>query len=242
MKQYTLIVSLIFGMLFFTNNVFGQKTTSTDSFIELFKPDTLPTCIEYSYEEQVYFGAVFYTDSVLVEQEDEEPYWELQDIYEEATYERDTTLLLDKAFVKKSLLPHVAALYYLGEKGDTLYSDSIGEYLESGFYPIALLITSKKYYGVVYERSFFSSGIESSEKYLCTFSKKGDFISRILIASFVYSGTGMSSSGARVPWFPQETGCIDKKIHIVFYSELDEKKIFAIKKDGRIVEIKSPTE
>ena len=221
------------------NLAMGQDPAIPAEFLGKFASAVLPDSIGYSYNDMVYFGAIYHTDTVA-EQDGDSTYIELVDVYEKSeNYHNDQSLLIDKEFVKQYLLPDAKYIYYINERGDTTYSEPIDDYLNSEFYAMNLLITTKNYYGVTYERLFSSGDIPSSEKYFCTFSKTGRFISRIEIASFVFSGTGFSDSGARFPWFKEVTGCISKDMTIDVTHVDDSTGVkYKVRSDGTIQEIK----
>ncbi|MBK9482685.1 MAG: hypothetical protein IPO02_12065 [Bacteroidetes bacterium] len=221
-------INLTIILLYLTFVSYGQSATTI---IEQFKPDSLPMCLSYSHDEQVYFGAIYHTDTIE---------GEAQDVFEKNdSYQKDSSLLLTKEFVKQHLLPNSKFICTLDDKNkDTLVKEPIDDYLNSDFYAISSLLTTKSFYVVLYERVFAISGIPSSEKYICTFTKNGIFISRNLIASFVFSGTGLSISGARVPWFPDENGCIYEDLSIKSTSPVHGEKKHKIQTDGKIVETK----
>lgn len=54
----------------------------TRSFLKNFKSATLPICVEYSHDEQVYFGAIYRTDTTVIHENDT-TYTEIEEIYEE---------------------------------------------------------------------------------------------------------------------------------------------------------------
>ncbi|MBL0049127.1 MAG: hypothetical protein IPP32_13665 [Bacteroidetes bacterium] len=207
---------------------YGQSLTD---FLKVIQQDSLPICVPYSHEEQVYFGAIYRTDTIE---------GEAQDVFEKNdNYQKDSALLLTKEFVKQHLLPNTKFIFALNSKHiDSLDKEPIGDYLNSDFYAISSLISTKSFYLVLYERVFAKGGISSSEKFVCTFTKNGNFISRTLIASFVFGGTGFSVSGARVPWFADESGCINKDMSIKFTSQTRGVKKYKIQADGKIVETK----
>ncbi len=203
-------------------------------FIEEYPQDTfpcgIPFCVSYSHEEQVDFGAIYHTDTIE---------GELQDIFESnELFERDSMRLLPKDFVKLHLLPLTKLLDSTDSKNkDSTPGESLDEYLKADFYARQLVVKTTMYYGVIYER-IFAEGLRSSEKFLSTFDISGNFISRIKIASFIFNGTGFSSSGQRVPWFPLEYGCIQKDLKIKFISQEHGNKNYKIEANGEIIEIK----
>lgn len=203
-------------------------------FIEEYPQDTfpcgIPFCVNYSHEEQVDFGAIYRTDTIE---------GELQDIYElNESFERDSMRILPKDFVKLHLLPATKFIYSINSKNkDTTLSESLDEYLKADFYAWQLVVKTTMYYGVIYER-IFAEGLRSSEKFLSTFDISGNFISRIKIATFIFNGTGYSSSSQRVPWFPLEHGCIQKDLKVKFISQEHGEKNYKIEANGEIVELK----
>lgn len=219
-------ISLVSITLLVSFVSFGQ--TQID-FLKTFKPDSLPSCVTYSYDEQVYFGAIYHTDTIE---------GEAQDVFEKSeSYQKDSSLLLTKEVVKHYLLPRSQFIYTIdGKSKDTLFKVPIDEYLNADFYAISLLHTTSSFYMVLYERVFAQGGIPSSEKFICSFTRDGKFISRALIASFVYRGTGYSASGARVPWFSDESACITNNMTIKFASRIHGEKKYKIQTDGKIVE------
>lgn len=208
---------------------FVTYAQSQIDFLKTFKPDSLPICVSYTYDEQVYFGAIYHTDTIE---------GEAQDVFEKnESYQKDSSLLLTKEVVKHYLLPKTQFIYTIDDKSkDTLFKVPIDEYLNADFYAISLLLTTSSFYMVLYERVFAQGGIPSSEKFICVFTKEGKFISRTLIASFVFSGTGYSVSGARVPWFSDESACINKNMIIKFTSRIHGEKKYKIQTNGKIVE------
>ena len=230
----------LFVLSVVTTFVSAQKTTGLKDFTEKFSPDTLPNCIDYSYDEKVHFGAIYHTDTVMVKDNDT-TYLKLEDVFEtNEDYKNDTALRLEKKLVKEYLVPDAKFIDHKDDaNSDTLYSEPTNDYLSSEFYAISLLVETKKFYGVTYERLFSSGDLPSSEKYFCTYSKTGRFISRILIASFVFSGTGFNDSGARVPWFPEVTGCINKDLTIkVTHTDNGNMVRYMVQDDGIIRKLK----
>jgi hypothetical protein len=193
-------------------------------------PIGVPICVSYSNEEKIDFGSVYHT---------RETDGELTDVFEtNENFERDKSRLLLPSFVKQHLLPDTKFIYNIDEKSkDTLLKLPIEEYLNSDFYALQLILHTYMYYAVIYER-IFDAGLKSSQKYLCTFTPTGKFISRIRIASFIYSGTAISNSGARVPWFLIEEGCINSDLSVNRKSESTGETKFKIQPGGYIIEVK----
>ncbi len=217
--KLTLILSLIF---------LAVRGQTTSPFLKQFKQTSLPVCIKYTHEEQIYFGAIYHTDTID---------GELQDVFEKNdNYQKDSLLLLSKEFVKMHLLPNTKYIYRIDDnKKDTLGSELIDDYLNSDFYAISSIPTVNTFHIVIYERIFSISDIRSSEKFICTITKSGKFIYRNLIASFTFSGTSITNSGGRVPWFPLEYGCINRDLTINKSSENYGEIKYKILPDGKIV-------
>jgi hypothetical protein len=202
-------------------------------FIEEYPQDTfpcgIPFCVSYSHEEQVDFGAIYHTDTIE---------GELQDVYESnENFERDTMRILPKDFVKLHLLSATPFISSDFKNKDSALTVQLNDFLNADFFGLHVVLKTKMYYGVIYER-VFAEGMRSSEKMFCTFGTNGKFISSIKIASFIFNGTGYSSSGQRVPWFPLEYGCIQKDLKIKFISQEHGDKNYKIEANGEIIEIK----
>ena len=114
MSNFYRLIYLIIGFICLTTYPGSAQTTFN---LESFAKDSLPVCINYSYDEQVYFGAIYSTDTVRENESDST--YELEDVYETNDYEKDTTLILPVGFVKAYLMP-----------------DSLTENLPSEYYAI----------------------------------------------------------------------------------------------------------
>lgn len=215
--------------------VLAQDALSFSEFLSKFQKENLPLCIEYSQEERAYFDPpIISDDSVLVEDEDTSFYEYEIEWAERGDYIRGDDDVLPIENIKKILLPAGEFIHFYDDSGSILFSEPLEEYLEpSEFYPIALLAKTPKFNVVVYERIYNISYL-SSEKFLCTFSKEGKFISRVLIASCAHSGSYTHDSGGRFPWYPEESGCVDKELNITFTNYQEEIKKYKIDADGVI--------
>lgn len=205
---------------------FGQTSGEFKNLLKILKPKTLPICFTYSLDEQKYFGAVYHVDTVLVKYDDSTK-MELQEVYETTKYKKASKLKLSTSFIKTHI------------NTDTEFLDDTENSAEdnsenSTYYAINLILKNKSIYALTYERIFMSQGIPSSEKILCTYNLNGKLISKITVASFIFSGTGTGESGAKVPWFPIEKSCIDKNLIVKF----DIGNEYKIGIDGKIVQTK----
>ncbi len=99
-------------------------------------------------------------------------------------------------------------------------------------YLVGLVAETNDWYTVIYERLFYAGG-GRSEKYLCTFTKTGSFLSRLQIASFVYAGTGIGFSVARVPWFTATSGTVFSTDRIEVNSD-EDMRLYRISCEGII--------
>ena len=223
-------MSLRNNILLFSNLIcffaFGQTSNEFKNLLKILKPKALPTCFAYSLDEQKYFGAVYHVDTVLVKYDDSTK-MELQEVYETTKYNKDPSLKLSPSFIKTYINTDTESL------NDT--ENSAEDNSEnSSYYAINLILKNKTIYAMTYERIFKSQGIPSSEKILCTYNLNGKLVSKIKVASFIFSGTGTGESGAKVPWFPIQKSCIDKNLIVKF----DIGSKYKIGADGKIVETK----
>ena len=90
---------------------------------------------------------------------------------------------------------------------------------------------------MTYER-IFSPVVECAETFLCTIDKKGNCISRVLIASSMYAGMGRYDDGQQFPFYEDIESCIEKKfiVKVKLYGGNEIK--YQIKTNGKIIELK----
>lgn len=223
-------MSVRYKILYLSNLIclltFGQSTTEFNNLIKTLKTNAIPTCFTYTRDEQIYFGAIYHIDTVLVKYDDTTKK-EIQEIYETTNYKKDTSLKLSENFIANYITVDTESL------NDT--ENNIDDKPENtSYYAIDLILNNKSIYVITFERIFSSQGIPSSEKILCTYNLNGKLISKIKVASFIFSGTGTGESGAKVPWFPIEKSCIDKNLTVKF----DIGNEYKINDDGRIIQTK----
>jgi hypothetical protein len=122
--------------------------------------------------------------------------------------------------------------------------EDLGEYADTAQYFCFALwkLPVTGFYALLYEKYFLVSGMSSAEKYLVTIDSCGKFISKLMLASCVYSGTSIYSDpddpGAydRRPWYPINFGNIDKDRSITIYFEENAKQgKYKIDKEGNII-------
>ncbi len=205
---------------------FGQTPNEFKSLLKILKPKAIPTCFTYTRDEQIYFGAVYHLDTVSVKYDDSTKL-EIQEVYETTKYKKDPKLKLSESFIAKYINADTESL------NDT-ENNTDDNSTNTSYYAINLILKNKSIYIITYERIFASQGIPSSEKILCTYNLNGKLISKIKVASFIFSGTGTGESGAKVPWFPIQKSCIDKNLTV----KVDIGNEYKISADGKVAQIK----
>lgn len=187
-------------LLFISSTTYGQKNLRFDSFVKLFPKTTLPACIKYSESE---FKTEYYTPENSAEKKDSIP-------YHDHILPKDTSLIIKYELVKSYLLAD-SEVVIPRYPDNSITSDTI--------YPIyyisTRLITNTNFVCLIYERQFSFNGSTNAEKYLCTITKTGKFIDKLLVASADYSGTGILDEGFRVPWFPDTQSNINNYLSII---------------------------
>ena len=104
------------------------------------------------------------------------------------------------------------------------------------FYCVSNYITNRNFICLVFQRYF---GWNNSEKYLCTLTKSGKFIDKILIASGDSYFSSILGTNYKIPWFPEEYGFINKSLKIDFFKVWNDEHIFyQIDNNGRIRKLK----
>lgn len=179
-----------------------QTNTGFDNFIKSFPISTLPANIKYSESE---FKTEYYTPEDSASKKDSIP-------YHDHVFQKDSSLIIKYELVKLFLLADtekVAPTFVINNPVvDTIYPT---------YYISTLLMIDKNFVCLVYERQFdMGTGNPCAEKYLCTITKTGKLIDKILVASANYSGTGILDEGFRVPWFPKTQSFLNSDLSIVF--------------------------
>ena len=219
---------LIFVAQLFCSVTMGQTVSEFEKLKKMFVTQSLPISITYSFEEQVFFGAVYHNDTTY-EKEGDSTILVIEEVYDTNSYQKDSTLLIDRNLAQKYLLDKNEPVYYIEDwaNNDTAYSS---------YYAVCKFDVSNKYYGLIYERLFMAQYYPASEKFICVFNKKGKLVSKCRIASFIYGGSGIGDSGGRVPWFPYEESVIDKNFKITIHNSYgDPDKSYKIEQNGEIV-------
>ncbi|MBI4929354.1 MAG: hypothetical protein HY841_01220 [Bacteroidetes bacterium] len=141
--------------------------------------------------------------------------------------------IISNDLVKKFLLADTEQLYYYNTFGDTS---------DCNFYSIKRISTDKSFNIIVYERQYNLHGWTYSEKFLCTLTKQGKLISKVLVASYNQQDFFISSDGGRVPFYAEKKGCIEKglQINVIIISDnvggANEIAIsYLINADGQII-------
>jgi len=205
-------------LLFISSTVFGQKNIGFDTFVKLFPKTTLPTCIKYSESE---FKTEYYTPEDTTAK-DSIP-------YHDHILPKDSSLIIKYELVKLFLLAdtEIVTPRYPdnGTTSDTIYPI---------YYISTRLITNTNFVCLIYERQFNFNGSTNAEKYICTITKAGKLIDKILVASADYSGNGILAEGFRVPWFPDTKSDINKDLSIIFKDANYGDFIYQIDDNGKI--------
>lgn len=121
---------------------------------------------------------------------------------------------------------------------DSIPRDELGswktetrEYISNtNFYFIGTVLKKPLFTGIVYEE--IRDGL--LEKYFSTIDPKGNFISRVLIASFLQQGSNKIDEDNWEPNYIQISGCINKGLTIS--TSEDEHYKYSIRPNGKIVE------
>lgn len=193
------------------------QVKSLEELLSKFGTDSLPLCLTYSQQEKVSFGAVYEADTVEVV-EDDTSYFEIVDRYLENDYTRDTAKLIGKKYFGFNISPEDP---YMKDRPVEVYAGQ-------------LVLNTSAFYGVTAEILYTTAyGIPSSEKHLYTIDKKGNLVSDIVLASFIFSGTGTGSSGAKVPFFQLLEGCVENDRTI--RTEGSIASMYRILENGKIV-------
>jgi len=91
--------------------------------------------------------------------------------------------------------------------GQLLEKKGLNDYISGfEFYLLDTVFDTEYFIGVIYEQIFD----EGAFKYFSTINKNGEYISRIIIACYVHSGSYTAGDGSRPPWYSGYMGCIGK--------------------------------
>lgn len=206
-------------LFFISSTIYGQKTIGFDNFIKLFPKTNLPTCIKYSEKE---FQTEYYTsDDTTVK--DSIP-------FHDHVLPKDSSLIIKYALVQSFLLEDK-------EKVTPLWPDNSPhpDTISPTYYISTRLTTNKIFICLIYERQFRSGNNPYAEKYLCTLTKTGKLIDKVLVASADYSGTGILADSFRAPWFPDVQSCISNDLTIIFKNPEDNKdETYQVDDNGKI--------
>jgi hypothetical protein len=135
-----------------------------------------------------------------------------------------------------SLSPENVKKFFTPKKKSKLDQGFNGEY-EYRFYAGSLIANKKSFYVLTYER-MFSPVVKSAETFLCTIDKKGNCISRVLIASSMYAGMGRYDDGQQFPFYEDVECCIEKNLIVKVKLFGGNEIKYQIKTNGEIVELK----
>jgi hypothetical protein len=125
----------------------------------------------------------------------------------------------------------VTPFYPKGEAVDTVYPV---------YYVTAKFKTNKDFICLIYEMQYnIGSGNPNAEKYVCTLTKTGKLIDKLLVASANYSGTGILTESFRVPWFPDVQSKISKDLTIITTESGDVKGWYQLNTKGEFIKKKA---
>lgn len=217
MKRIIFIV-----LLFVFTKSFGQKNHRFDTFVKLFPKVTLPTTIRYSESE---FQTDYYTPEDTSVRKDSIP-------YADHILPKDSVLIINYELVKSFLLADTESVTPRCPD-----NSSISVIVYPKYYVSSQLITNTNFICLCYERQYYFNGNTNAEKFLCTITKTGKLIDKIMVASADYSGTGILAEGFRVPWFPDTKSDIKKDLSIAFKNGNFGDFIFQIDNNGKIKKI-----
>jgi len=123
--------------------------------------------------------------------------------------------------------------------GSILGKTEVLEYISNvDFYLINTVLKKPLYTGFIYEELTD----EESKKYFSTIDKKGNFISRVLIAEYGQSGTYSGDDDSRHPYYTGINGCIYKDLTIEVNGTdgvdvTSDNGKYKIQPDGKIVKV-----
>ncbi len=209
----------------------GQKNQKFQEFLERFPPKALPTVIAFERNE---FDYGYYSDENLGDETDSSvTRVEISgQEYQNSVLVKDDSLMITYELVQQYLMADsesVAPTWQVeGVTTDTLFPI---------YYVSSRLQPGKSFICVIYERQFIIGSGDNAEKYLCTMSKKGKLIDKILVASANYSGTGIMGDSFRVPWFPNVRSEIQQDLSIHFIDANQGYSNYKINNKGKIVKI-----
>jgi hypothetical protein len=209
-----------FLILFFISSViYGQTTIEFENFIKLFPETNLPTCIKYSEKE---FQTEYYTSNDTKVKE--------RIPFHDHILPKDSSLNIKYALVQTFFLADT-------EKVTPLWPDNSpqSDTIFPTYYISTCLTTTKNFICLIYERQFRYGNNPYAEKYLCTLTKTGKLIDKVLVASADYSGTGILADNFRVPWFPDKQSSISNDLTIILKNPEDNKdEIYQVDDNGKI--------
>lgn len=188
-------------LLFISSITYGQKNIRFDNFVKLFPKITIPTCIKYSESE---FHTKYYTPENTLQKESIP--------YHDHVLPKDSSLIIKHELVKSFLLTNTEDATLLNHTN----KDPASYLIYPTYYITTQIIVNKNFVCLIYERRYNDdlNDYPYAEKYLCTITKTGKLIDKILVASANYSGTGILTESFRIPWFPDTQSNINNDLLI----------------------------
>ncbi|MBO9701142.1 MAG: hypothetical protein J7604_13100 [Sporocytophaga sp.] len=210
---------ILIGFLFVTVSAINAQAQSDNDFLSLIKSyevDSLPFCTKYSEEAKSNIESYSFD---INQSRERHPSDEAESI-------------IRKFFFGGRKDVYVQNIW----DSDTIEIVSIDNYLESNIvYVNNVVIKAQKYIGMV----FGKEEEEGSEMYFCTFTKKGELISKISFGFYAHAGSySIDDEGGRAPYYAEKIGCINKDYSIITDDGQGEILKYKILASGKIVEFK----
>jgi len=142
------------------------------------------------------------------------------------TYSDADSLLLSKTLITK-----------LSNPTKSNFGEQFGENIDSKYFADKFISKKKNFFTITFKR-VLEATYESVENYICTIDLKGKCISKLLIASSIYNGTGSLEDGGRFPYYEQVGSCIQENLNITVDLGNGIMKKYKITERGEIIEFK----
>lgn len=192
------------------------QLTSIKDFCKEFKKIELPTEIKFVDTE---FNIEYYKSDASLDLKENIPY-------------RDHALDIDST---RLLNDPLCIQYFFSKNEKTVLQNFTSSQEVRRFVPIGLFMTNSNFYIFIFQTQYTFDSMVQNEKYLCTVTKQGEYIDKLLLASANYAGTSLIANDFRVPWFPDVYSNISRNLSIDFVDANQAHKKYKITADGKIV-------
>jgi hypothetical protein len=189
---------------------------SIGDFCKEFRKIELPTEIRFVDTE---FNVEYYKSDASGKAKENKPY-------------RDHVLDIDST---KLLNFPLCIQYFFSKNEKTVLQNTTSSQEVSRFIPIGLFSTNSNFSIFIFQTQYTFNDMLQNEKYLCTVSKQGEYIDKLLLASANYAGTSLIANDFRVPWFPDVYSNISSDLTVDFIDANQAHKKYKITVDGKIV-------